>query len=454
MKHKQTSRLNAAALILLASLLLISVNFCATQVTQHFGLRLDLTSNQLYQLSQETEDILNKLNAPIQIQVLSAQGDFLPLVDEVLQEYKRIGQNKIQLEYIDPYTHPTLMDEYLQQGLQVDVGSVVVRGDIYSRAIQLDEMFQLDSTQQNVESLKCEQMITSAILYAAGNSSPKAAFTAGHNETISNGLQELFLQNNYQISNVTLEMVDIPEDTDLLVVASPSTDFSADEIEKLDHFMTRGGRMMVFLEHGAEKLNNLSEFLIEWGIAPTGTVVAEKLQYVDGEPLHIVPIYSAHDITRYFADNQIYLVMPNAQALDQVFVSQAGIRTQKLLYSTDRAYSVQGGQEYSAPFTLAMTSEKELESGKARIFVAGSQHIYDDSLLYQDNYSNGKFISRVMSWCTETDSSVSIPPKLLNDASITITIGQVMTLAVLLAVVVPVGVLIYGFVIYHRRRHS
>ena len=454
MKHKVTPRLHAAILILLGGLLLISVNFCASQLTEHFGLRLDMTSNQLYQLSQQTADILEELEQPVQVQVLSAEGDFLPLVNEIIQEYKRIGQDKIQLQYIDPYTNPTLMDEYLQQGLTVDVGSVVVKGDIYARAIPLSDMFELDSSGQNVESLKCEQQVTSAILYAAGNSSPTAAFTAGHNEIISDGLRDLLVQNNYQVSNVTLSMTDSLEALDLLIIASPSTDFSSDEVEKLDQFLAGGGRMMVFLAANAGQLPNLNEFLTEWGISPTGTVVAEKLQYVDGEPLHIVPIYASHDITRYFADNQIYLVMPNTQALEQVFVSQAGIRTQKLLYSTDRAYAAQGDAGEGAPFTLAMTAEKELESGRARIFVAGSQHMYDDDLLYQDSYSNGKFLSQVMSWCTETESSVSIPPKQLNDASISITLGQVLTLALLLVIALPVGTLIYGFVVYRRRRHS
>lgn len=447
-------QLNSMVLILLSALLMISVNFCASKLSEYFGLRLDLTGNQLYQISQETESVLGGLKVPIQIKVLSSKEDFLPLVDEVLQEYQRIGQDKIQLQYIDPYVNPTLLDQYLQQGLQVDVGSVVVQGEKYSRSIQLDEMFQLDSSQQKVESLKCEQMLTSAILDVAGKGASLASFTAGHNETISNGLRELFIQNNYKIGHVTLEMVDVPESTDLLIVASPSTDFSANEIKKLDGFMADGGRMMVFLESGAGQLTNLNEFLTEWGIAPTEAIVAEKLQYVDGEPLHIVPIYAVHDITRYFADNQIYLVMPDAKALDQVFVSQAGIHTSKLLYSTDRAYLIQSGEERSAPFTLAMTAEKSLGLGKARIFVAGSRHIYDDNLLYQNNYSNNKFISQVMRWCTEQDSSVSIPPKQLNDAAIAITVEQVRVLSILFLAVFPIGILICGFAIYYCRRQS
>ena len=454
MKHKKTSGFHAAAFIFFAGLLLISVNFCASQLTRYLGLRLDLTDNELYQVSQETKDILTNLKAPIQIQVLSRQGDFLPLVDELLQEYKRIGKDKIQLSYVDPYTHPALLDEYLQQGLQVDIGSVVVRGEMYSRVIRLEEMFQLDSRQQSVESLRCEPMLTGAILHAAGDRIPRVIFTAGHNEVITDGLRELFLQNNYEISYIALEMAVIPEDTDLLVIASPSIDFSDDEMEQLDAFLAGGGRVMVFLGSGRDSLTNFFGFLEEWGIAPTGTVVAEILQYVDGEPSHIVPIYSAHDITQYFADNQIYLVMPSSQALKQVFVSRGGIRTQKILYSTDRAYPLGGGQEKGAPYTLAMTAEKELEADKARIFVAGSRHIYDDNLLHQGHYSNGKFISRAMSWCTERDSSISIPPKRLHDVSIAVTTHQVMVIALLLVVFLPMSVLIYGVVLYHRRRHS
>lgn len=456
MNKKKSPVRGLAVTVLLALALLAAVNLLAGQLTDRFGLRLDMTGNQLYQISDTTVEVLQGLEKPVSVNVLSAEGDFVTLVAEVLDEYVRQGRGRVELTYTDPYADPTVADGYLQRGLQVTEGTVVVEGEYYARAIPLEDMFVLDDSGENIQSLRCEQELTSAILYAAGNSSPVAAFTAGHNENASEGLVRLFTQSNYEVSNISLSMEDIAEGCDLLVIASPSSDFSADEIRKLDDFMAKGGRLMVFLEPISGELANLKGFLREWGIGVTDTVVAEALQYTDSQPVNLVPVYSAHEINQYFSDNQIYLVMPSSRALEQVYVSQGGVRTHKLLYSTDRAYdSADPAKTAAGPYALAMVAEKELaDGGKARIFAAGSRGIYGDQLLAEESRSNAKFISQVMNWCTETESAVSIPAKLLGDASIAITISQVALLALLLVVVLPLGMLIYGLGIYRKRRRS
>ena len=87
-------------------------------------------------------------------------------------------------------------------------------------------------------------------------------------------------------------------------------------------------------------------------------MVAEALQYTDSNPLSIVPVYSGHTINQYFTNNQLYLILPSTRALEQLYVSQGGIQTQKLLYSTDRSYDAQDPEGKTGPFVLAMTAEK------------------------------------------------------------------------------------------------
>ena len=56
--------------ILLASLglgVLISANYCAAKMTERFGWRLDMTSKQLYELSEETKEVLQQINSDVWI---------------------------------------------------------------------------------------------------------------------------------------------------------------------------------------------------------------------------------------------------------------------------------------------------------------------------------------------------------------------------------------------------
>ena len=55
----------------------------------------------------------------------------------------------------------------------------------------------------------------------------------------------LFEQSNYQTGRVTLSLSALPDGTDLVVIASPTSDFSREEIASLDRFMAQGGRFAV-----------------------------------------------------------------------------------------------------------------------------------------------------------------------------------------------------------------
>ena len=50
-----------------------------------------MTGNKLYELSDETLDVLGELDMPVDIKVFSAEDDFTPLVAEVLRRYEQAG---------------------------------------------------------------------------------------------------------------------------------------------------------------------------------------------------------------------------------------------------------------------------------------------------------------------------------------------------------------------------
>lgn len=450
---KNNTRLKATAAIVLAALLLAALNLCASKLSEKLGLRLDMTGNKLYELSDETLGVLAELDMPVNIKVFSAEEDFTPLVAEVLRRYEQAGDG-LTVEYVDPYTKPTVVDEYIQKGLEINLNTVVVEGGSYACAIDLEDMFVLDSSGQSVRQLNCEQLLTSAVLRAEGARSRSVVFIAGHNEYVSDSLRTLFTQNNYSISDISLNLSDISEGTDLVVIAAPTSDFSPEETAKLDAYMASGGRLLVFAEPSSGSLENLGAFLREWGIGLTSTVVAEKTQFTDANPLSIVPIYSGHEINSYFSANQLYLVMPSTIALEQEFVSRGSITTAKLLYSTDRSYDANDTGGESGPFTLAMAAEKTDDDTHARLAVIGSRGIYSDSVMASTANGNMRFIAQCVAWCTEADTAVSIPARSISDEPISATLSQIIIFAVLLILVLPVGLLVQGISVYLKRRHS
>lgn len=504
---KINSKIQSAIIVILSFLLLIMLNAGVNQFSDKLGLRIDMTADKLYELSDATEEVLDKLDMDVKIKVFASEDDFTPLVAEVLRRYEQ-ASDKLTVEYVDPFTRPTVVDEYIAKGLAINLNTVVIEGENYADAIELEDMFVLDDSRQNVKQLNCEQLITSAVLRAEGARDRKAAFIAGHNEYVSDSLRALFVSNNYTISDISLNLKDIEKNTDIMIIAAPTSDFSSAEIAKLDEYMTAGGRILVFAEPSVSKLANLSDFLNEWGIGLTDVVVAEKTQYTDSNPLSIVPIYSGHEINSYFNSNKLYLELPSTSALNQEFVTRGNITTAKLLYSSDRSYNAAaidnavssaaavdkgnngdnissnvnnenavdtdhaanisdnavkegiGGDDAidrsdeTGPFTLAMAAEKTIEKDSARLVVIGSRGIYSDSLMNSGTNGNARFIAQCVTWCTRDDALVSVAPKNISDEPIYVTFNQIIIFAVLLIFVLPAGLMIQGIMVYMRRRHS
>lgn len=69
MKKKVLPNLGVVILICFSLGILISVNYCAAKLTNRFGWRFDMTSNQLYELSEETKDVLRNLEQDVHIRV-------------------------------------------------------------------------------------------------------------------------------------------------------------------------------------------------------------------------------------------------------------------------------------------------------------------------------------------------------------------------------------------------
>jgi len=101
-----------AVALLVANLLMINVWMAPIQ-----GLRVDLTENQRYSLSDATKSYLAQLKEPLLIRgYFSAQthpllAPLVPQLRDLLKEYQVAGKGKVRVEIITPREHPDLEQE-------------------------------------------------------------------------------------------------------------------------------------------------------------------------------------------------------------------------------------------------------------------------------------------------------------------------------------------------------
>ena len=80
--------------------ILIAINYIGARQNK----RWDLTANKSYSLSDQTRNILSKLDAPLQVFVFARESDFQPYQDR-MKEYEYVSK-QISTQYIDPDKKP------------------------------------------------------------------------------------------------------------------------------------------------------------------------------------------------------------------------------------------------------------------------------------------------------------------------------------------------------------
>src|SRR3984893_5299468 len=92
----------AATSVLVVLGILVAINFIGARQNK----RWDLTANKQFSLSDQSRNVLAKLDSPLQVMVFTQEPEF-PRYQDKLKEYE-YGSKKISTEYVDPDKKPAV----------------------------------------------------------------------------------------------------------------------------------------------------------------------------------------------------------------------------------------------------------------------------------------------------------------------------------------------------------
>lgn len=220
---------------------LLSVGFVAFVVVLYVVLReaditpVDLTENQEYALSDTTADMLAGLDEPIHAIAFFADTDYNREDAEIwLQKYEHASNGMLTYEFVDPDRNPSLAQHY-----ELTTTGVVVfeRGDQTSQTTSVGER---DYT------LAISRLLLGGdrVLYA----------TTGHGERSLDGfegtglsqIKQMLSDSAFTVNTLNLfETGSVPDDADVVLIASPTAQFSTAEIDALQAYLDGGGAVML-----------------------------------------------------------------------------------------------------------------------------------------------------------------------------------------------------------------
>jgi ABC-type uncharacterized transport system involved in gliding motility auxiliary subunit len=297
--NKLNSKSAAVAGIVLAAVLFVAVNVVSGAWLN--TARIDLTEGKAYSTSDQIKPVFAHIAEPIVVRVYfsTAIGEasarhamFYQRVRDLLQQYAKLAGGKLKVEYYNPQPFSDVEDRAVGFGLQgIPLGSGGEVGYFGLAATnstddqQVIPFFNLDREQF------LEYDLTKLIYSLSQPNQPKvglistlpiAGMPGGGNPFMGGGAGTppwavmSQMKDFFDISQLEIDVRDIPKDIGLLVLVQPSN-LSPETQFAIDQFVMNGGKVLLFVDPNAEAggmaapqgtpdLSGITRLMKAWGV--------------------------------------------------------------------------------------------------------------------------------------------------------------------------------------------
>ncbi len=425
-------------------------------LSQRYFLEWDWTAAGRHSLSEASRKTLDTLSGPVEITVYARENNELrQRIHDLLTPYRRYKPD-LEIVFVNPDLHP---DKVRELGITLD-GELVL--EYQGRSEKIHDL--------------SEQGVTNALLRLAQSQEQKILFLQGHGERDPLGDANFDLSqfgHILQQRGMTIEQwnlgkqASLPENTALLVIASPQVAYLPGEVEIIRNYLKQGGNLLWLSEPGDSRgLQDLAAFL---GIRFLPGVIVDTTATVLGieDPTFVVVAqYPIHPVTRNF---EVLTLFPQARALEPTneenyspapFLqtlpgawNETGPIEGKITFNPDQG-------EKEGPLTLGIsltraidhTKDPEQAPGQQRIVILGDGDFLSNS--YLGNGGNLELGLNIIQWTTHNDRLIDIPSKTNPDTRLELSDLTLALIALGFMFLIPVSLFGFGMLIWWRRRRA
>jgi hypothetical protein len=260
----------------------------------------------------------------------------------------------------------------------------------------------------------------------------------------------------------------IPEDCALVAEIGPRRVYAPGETKLFSDYLGRGGRMLLMIDPGLRIEQEFAGFLGTLGLASDPAIIIDPLNhYGTDEDKVAVPYYPPHPIT-----NRVALtIFPDARPI-RVTQPPAGISASVLASSSNDSYlrplrqtpegeasgtsATDANPSSRGPAILAVALEgawPDAATGERkpfRLVLVGNSSFATNA--YFPYVSNGDLVVGMVRWLAGDEAVPAVKPQSFSPDQIVLTQRQMRNIFVMLELVLPLSVLLFGGVIWWRRR--
>lgn len=457
---------------------------------------IDMTEDKRYTLTDATMELLDSVNETVEIDILATEEqcsneaselvstDYygqIPVAHEIIKRYAQSNKN-ITINYVDLSKTPAYVLQFPEYSSVLDYYSIVVKSTRRTRVTSFYEMLpslssgyvNYDSTaaDSSVAQSYTETYMTSLIKTVTMDKTPIVAFVDGLNvDGNSADFVSAMQLNGYDVQVVDIRKDEFPANTDIVMIAAPTTDLNRAQMEKLDSYLNAADgskTLLLFSSSVMPNLPNLSALLSEYGIAITQDIVYEgnSSDVISTQMSAFMAQMTETDYTLDLLEQSNYPAVANPVALNVLYESKGSTQVYPILTSSTEGYVCNAAKEFDKSqyteadkdtrviMAAATTYRDTLDGSELRTdIIVAPDSLYNIEFLGSDIYGNMSLLLNVANRRSGIDTdNVDIEAKSLYAVDFSVDIETLSVLSLVFCYVIPFAVLIFGFVVYFRRK--
>ena len=439
---------------------------------------IDITEQKLYSLSDESKEQVKNVKKDVTIYFFGFNKD--NSIVDLSKQYQKIN-DKVKVEIIDTASRPDLQEKY---GLTTDTQAVVIQSSDKEKILTTSDFYTYDyNTGESID--VTEQKLTNGILETTIDEKPNIYFLTNHGEYALDytGQKTMLILGAYiendinTINSLDLLAKEMPEDCDVLIIASPSKDFSDIETEKIINYINKGGKILWLNDPNltGKELPNVQKVLDLYGISFANGIIKEtdssKMAFQN--PEFIKPnIISTTSITRNLESDGGIMMMDATKINmpDENKKEELGLTINTILTSSSTSYFrtdlTDGSDELNdtdeqGEFTLGAEIIKKIDDNTNSTMIVYSNAVFaSDSRIVSGEqyinsvlvYNNKDLVLNSIAYLNQREDAITIRK---NTGTVTYTATQQQdTIIRIIIFTVPAVIVLIGIVVWQIRRRK
>lgn len=437
--------------------IVIVINLLLGQLPQSVK-NLDMSSTKIYSTGDVTKEVVDGLEQNVQIHIIAQEDNIDSRIKKFVEHYADLS-SKLSYDIIDPVVHPSVLDTY-----GVSENSIVVECEdtgkttsfTFGDVISYDQMSYYYYGQYVETEFDGEGQLTSAVDYVTNAVSKKVYLLEGHGESsLGSSATQMLDKQNFETDTLNL-MTDpeIPGDCDLLLINAAASDIADDEKALLTEYMEQGGNMMIILGNTTNDMKNLEALMNVYGISLAGGYIADTERYYQNNMYNIFPVLTSdNDITSDFGNNDLVL-LSQSKGFTIGTPQKDTVTVTPFMTTTENGYAIDGENQEKGQYTIGASAVDMIDDETvSRLTVVGSPTLIADEIVQAfPSLVNMQVFMNAVTANFDDVSNISIAAKSLEVNNNTVTGGGMYGL--LFIAVIPVIVLVAGFIHWMRRRKA